>query len=340
MTDRTIYAAVAVDDFHVMPLTVMLRSAGANLSPDWRLEVFILGYRIAPETRRRLEDSLWGLPVKMHWEVLDLAAVAPYWPGILQEGNITCYYRLFLGEVLPASIEQVLFLDADLLVEGDLARLWVLPFDGCIVQAVPDAYARTNHLRRLGKVEFSEGIRFDTGTPYFNAGVQLIDLAAWRAERIGQYAAAFLWKYGEQLAGRDQDALNCALAGRWKRLGPTWNLQELPDRPRHWEDGGATPDEMREALSAPAIVHFIGWKPWSPYWRPLSHARWWGYAREAGVDPVRRPVHLVIWETLLRAPHCRLAWYLVRRQWNRVPAILLTRPWTLLTYPIWRASRR
>jgi len=313
---RTIFVAVAVDDSYIIPLLVMLRSACRHLSIGWRLEVFVLGFRISGESRHRLELGLGGLPVSLHWQTLDLSAVEKYWPGIQEESDITCYYRLFLGSALPEWMERVLFLDADLLVEGDLSALWNLSFDGCIVQAVPDAYARTFHTRRLSAIRFSEGVSFAAGTPYFNAGVQLIDLLRWREERIGESAGAFLWKYGRELTGRDQDALNCALAGRWKALPSTWNLQELPDRPDTWEDGGASTGEVREAVRRPAIIHFVGWKPWSRRWRPLRHQRWWDEARRAGVPPVRRPWGVVIWEALVWRPRMRLKWHLHRRQWR------------------------
>jgi lipopolysaccharide biosynthesis glycosyltransferase len=338
--DRTIVVAAAVDDFYVTPLLVTLRSACRNLAPGWALEVFILGYQITDESRRRMDTSLEGLPVRVRWRTLDLDAVRPYWPGIHSEGDVTAYYRLFLGEALPATVKRVLFLDADLLVEGDLAGLWKLPFDDHVAQAVPDAYARRLHLARLSRVAFSEGIHFSTDTPYFNAGVILIDLQRWRDENVGRRAVSFLWKYGQQLSGRDQDALNCALLGRWKRLPPRWNLHELPGHPDTWEGGGASVEEIQEALRKPAIIHFIGWKPWSRFWRPPAQRRWWAEARRAGVPAVRRPLPVRLWEGLFWGPHTRLRWHILRRQWTRVPLCVLARPWILLTYPLWRGVRR
>ncbi|HET9709021.1 MAG TPA: glycosyltransferase, partial [Gemmatimonadales bacterium] len=168
--------AAAVNDFYITPLLVTLRSACRHLSAGWGLEVFILGYQISDEGRRRVETSLRALPVRVRWQTLDLDAVRPYWPGIHNEGDVTAYYRLFLGEALPATVTRVLFLDADLLIEGDLAALWNLPFDAHVAQAVPDAYARQLHVARLSRVSFTEDIQFSTDTPYFNAGVILIDL--------------------------------------------------------------------------------------------------------------------------------------------------------------------
>jgi lipopolysaccharide biosynthesis glycosyltransferase len=274
--------------------------------------------------------------VRVRWRTVDLSSVRDYWPRIRHDAEITAYYRMFLGEALPASVDRVLFLDADLLIEGDLVKLWNQPFDGYVVQAAPDAYAGRLHTPRLSRIAFSEGIRFLEGTPYFNAGVLLIDLRRWRKENVVQRAVSFLWKYGDQLLYRDQDALNCSLAGRWKRLPPAWNFHELPEDPDSWETGDASADELREAFLHPSIVHFIGLKPWSRTRRPLRQRRWWAEARRAGVPVVPQPLLLRLRDRLFWEPHAWLRRHIRHRHWRRVLQVVLTHPWTLLTYPVFR----
>lgn len=43
---------------------------------------------------------------------------------------IEAYYRLFLDKLLPEAMEQVIYLDGDILVEGDIKELWEIPMDG------------------------------------------------------------------------------------------------------------------------------------------------------------------------------------------------------------------
>ena len=305
MSERTVSVVVCIDEGFLTPLLVMLRSACRGLAAGWKLNVFVFGYEIGEPGRKRLESGLSGLPVDIRWRTLDLSVIRAYWPGIRAKSEETVYYRLFLGEEIPDSIERLLFLDADLLVDGDLAELWELPFDGQVLQAVPDAYARVLHTRGLSSIE---GLGYSEETPYFNAGVLLIDLKRWREENVGKRAVSLLWKYREQFPGRDQDALNCVLVGRWKRLPPTWNFHRLPEHPGHWETGGATADELREAFRRPAITHYIGIKPWSAKKRPIGQRRWWAEARRAGIPAVRRPLGLRLWETVVVGPVTRLRW--------------------------------
>ena len=95
-------------------------------------------------------------------------------------------------------------------------------------------------------------------TDYFNAGVLLIDLPRWREERISERAYAYLTAHPEAPLG-DQDGLNFACDGLWKKLDPRWNFQ------KHFEEQIAS----LTAAERPAIVHFVtGQKPWLP--RSLS----------------------------------------------------------------------
>jgi lipopolysaccharide biosynthesis glycosyltransferase len=339
-SEQVIVVAAAIDETYVTPLLVTLRSACQRLSPGWTLEVFVLGYCISEEGRQQLESGLDPFPVRVQWRTVDLSPIRQYWPRIRHDAEVTAYYRMFLGEALPASVDRVLFLDADLLIEEDLTKLWNLPFDRYVLQAVPDAYASKLHIPRLSQIPFSEEIRFAEGTPYFNAGVLLINLCRWRGENVAQRAVSFLWKYGDQLLYRDQDALNCSLAGRWKPLPPAWNFHELLEDTDSWQTGGASSGELREAFLRPSIVHFIGSKPWSRSRRPLRQQRWWAEARRAGVPVVRRPLLVRLRENLFWEPHAWLCGYIRHRHWGRVLQLVLTHPWILITYLFWRLQRR
>ena len=338
MTDRSIVLAATVDEAFTKQLLVVVRSACRRLSEDWTIHLFVLGYQITPRTREWFEAGISGSPVRVEWLTMELEAVRGFWPAA-EGGRITLYYRLYLGEALPDTVNRVLFLDADVLVQGDLAELWRSPFEGKTVQAVADAYAAGSHLPRLAKIDFGGEPDFESSTPYFNAGVLLIDLQQWRREDVGTRAAAFLWNHSYELSGRDQDALNCALVNRWKPLAMRWNFHELPTAPREWKADG-TPDQIKQAIDAPEIIHFIGCNPWAKSCLHPQRELWWRVASEADFSTVA----LTPWIRLFRAPHYHLHWYIWRgliqaRNWSylgRIAVLLLTHPWMAITYPVWK----
>ncbi|MDA1316214.1 MAG: glycosyltransferase family 8 protein [Acidobacteria bacterium] len=339
---RTIVVTAAIDDSYIEPLLVALWSAGRRLSPGWSLHVFAIGYQISPESKQWLRAALETLPVRLEWTTLDLSVPRHFWPGIIRDGDITAYYRLFLADVLPDYVQRVIFLDADILVAGNLVELWNSPFEGHVLQAIPDAYSDLLHSPRLRQAS----VPFESGAPYFNAGVLLIDLRRWREHQVGQKASALLWKYGSRLLGRDQDALNCVLAGRWKVLPPGWNFHELPHMLFCWDVSQYSLAELRQAFANPKIIHFVGgWKPWGSDACQSFYEQWQAEAREAGVATKSFPLLRRLRQELIWAPHAKLNRYFWRdvvqapnpSSWPRAAMLLLKCPWMLGTYPLWQA---
>ena len=340
--DKTIVVAAAIDDSYTEQLLVVLWSACRRLSPGWTLRVFVIGYQLSPESKQRLKGGLKDRPVQFEWKTLDLSGPRSFWPGIARDGDITAYYRMFLGEALPETVERVIFLDADVLVEGDLAKLWNSPFEGHTLQAVPDAYGELLHTSRLLRM----GVPYPHRARFFNAGVLLIDLGRWRERDVGRKASELLWKYGVRFYGRDQDALNCVLADDWKALPPSWNLHELPHMLFCWDTSGQSSAELRRAFFDPNIIHFVGtWKPWSSKACQGFYERWQAAAREAGFAMKAFPLLERLRQRLIWAPHAELNRRLWREvvqapnpsQWIRIVVLLLKHPWMFVTYPVWQA---
>ena len=71
------------------------------------------------------------------------------------------------------------------------------------------------HRRSLG---------LDLATPYFNAGLMVIDRAAWRAAALGDRAARALRDEPRRFPFMEQDALNAILAGGFAPLSPRCNF--------------------------------------------------------------------------------------------------------------------
>lgn len=148
------------------------------------------------------------------------------------------YYRLLLPTVLPLSINNVLFLDADTILRGNIQP--ILDIDlGEHLAAVVEDISRSNqdHTKAIGM----------SSQKYFNAGMMLINLSGWRDLEISQKCLALL-SGGQHWPCNDQDVLNIILEGHCKYLAPKWNWQLI--KPQLVDD-------------EPIIVHYNGAeKPW------------------------------------------------------------------------------
>ena len=118
---------------------------------------------------------------------------------------------------------------------------------GSVLAAVVDEYVDPN--LKLNEPRFQGMPRV---SEYFNAGVLLINLDAWRRERISKKALEYL-THNPLSPLSDQDALNVACDGLWKKLDPRWNFQG------HYEKRILD----MNAEERPWIAHFVGRrKPW------------------------------------------------------------------------------
>jgi lipopolysaccharide biosynthesis glycosyltransferase len=247
-----VHACVGPDDEAAAAMHRLLSAAGATF--DVNLD--------APETAH-------GLPF-----------ISPYGTD-----STAAYRRIFLDALYP-QLERMIYLDADVMVRGDLGALWQTDLGGLPAGAVSDPWWAAKPERAA---LFPEG--------YFNSGVLLQDLVAWRrggiAARIAEYVRA--WKSGNRI-GLSGDAadlteiwgfqteMNAALSRLWRALPPRWNAS-LFHAERQLDDEAARSAQLQQARDDPAVLHFMGHeKPWEEAFARLTarHAEYQDY--KAQVD--------------------------------------------------------
>jgi lipopolysaccharide biosynthesis glycosyltransferase len=238
--------AFACDAGYAMPLATTLRSIAEANRSWWPLEVYILSDGFPENTQKRVIDSLPEGSSSIRWLPVDLTAFAGF--STLKHISAATYARLLIPSMLPDQVHRALYLDADLLILDDLAPIWQADLEGAVLGAVLDERLST-HIK-MGKTSLA-GLPRVRG--YFNAGVLLVDLARCRAERISERALEYLERYPHSPYS-DQDALNFACDGLWKKLDPRWNRYQVDLE---------KPLSVLSAAERPGIVHFHGWlKPW------------------------------------------------------------------------------
>jgi lipopolysaccharide biosynthesis glycosyltransferase len=130
--------------------------------------------------------------------------------------SIATYYRLLIPELLPPTVDKVIYLDCDIVVRHSLDDLWNYPISGYGLGAV---YQISNWsidaIKRLG---------YPVSFGYFNAGVLLIDLKYWRENNISQQLFEYLDEKKEVIVYHDQDALNGLMYEKCCTLPCKWNM--------------------------------------------------------------------------------------------------------------------
>lgn len=163
------------------------------------------------------------------------------------------YYRILAAKLIDES--KVIYLDSDLVINGDIRELWEVDLGDRPVGAVQDLFIQDLHRLSLSKTQ-----------GYFNSGVLLMNLDQWRKMNLTDLVFDFAKQNPEIIPYLDQCSLNAVLKGNWLRLDPKWNVQTA------MLDKGfkaASPlffseESLNEAKQNPRIIHFTGvYKPWN-----------------------------------------------------------------------------
>jgi len=192
---------------------IMLASV-LRANPDEVFEIHLLSDGMRAGDRRKLAALVARAGSRL--TVYDVAArLAGYSDGVGNHLSRTAYARLLITDLLPASLSRILYLDCDIICTGALRPLWALAAAIPLLGAVAD---------RTGE-RWKARLGLPADAPYFNSGVLLINLAAWRERDIAGKIIAWMSANPDKLALADQDAINACLCGAITPLSDCWNLQ-------------------------------------------------------------------------------------------------------------------
>lgn len=265
----------AADENYALPLAVTIRSALENLAVDRSLRLFVLDAGLEPATRTRLLESWPKNRVRVEWltpsdnELADLP--------ISNHVSIATYYRMLIPRLLPADLEQAIYLDSDLLVLHDLSELWDEPFSDSHLLAVPDVAcpffdcqialfnysACAPYLVTARPIPNYQSLGYSGGEPYFNGGVLVWNLTKCRQDKMTEKLFNVLETHRDDLLFWDQYALNVAFVNKWRPLPHRWNQgAHLLNFPSADSSSLSAADHIATTTD-PAIVHFTSaLKPW------------------------------------------------------------------------------
>ncbi|WP_304450684.1 glycosyltransferase family 8 protein [Nocardiopsis sp. YSL2] len=264
--------AFAVDEKYCLPLTVAwqsLRERDHNLVSS--LDIRVLHTGLPQASQRRLADHASRLGIEIRLHRVDLPAME--YP-VAFGGAHANYLRMLLPRILP-EVGRVLYLDADLLVLGDLREVLNADLHGACIGAVRDP---ANPAYRFGKAMPGwEELGIPGDREYFNSGLMLIDLERSREEGLFERGFRFVEECPQHIRLWDQDALNWAADDRWERFPAEWNAFPFSALNRtpwiRYKAEELMPMERLLAVEDGArVLHFASpAKPWTGS-LPVGHA--------------------------------------------------------------------
>ena len=250
-----------VDDNYIPYLSVTIASIVRHASKKYKYHLTILHDGLSSKSKKALRKFqnnknifIWFYDVTLKVHSLSVKLdVRDYY-------TITTYYRLFLPDLFPL-FNKGLYLDSDIVVRDDIAKLYFTDLGDNLVGAVPDASVQLydefiNYVHKVIEMDH---------TKYFNAGVLLMNFKKLREFGLEKRVVNLLKRVTFKVA-QDQDLLNYLCKDKTLLLDKKWNVMPLGER-----------------VNEPSLIHYnLMFKPWNLE-NIMYEEEFFKYAELAGV---------------------------------------------------------
>ena len=274
--ENNIGIVLAADNFYVPYVSTLLHSVAEYAAKDKMYDVNIFHKDITPANQALLKSE-FAKQKNLSVRFCDMSGYLEEFQGLATMWHITIetYFRLFIPEIMEG-YDKVLYLDGDMIVKRDVAKLYDEDVTGYLLAGCRDidmaGVYSSNSVKTENTIDPERKDYIDTSLgledpySYFQAGVLLLNLQEMRKEfttkEIMKLAGSRKWTY------LDQDILNyVARNGKAKLLDSRWNVlydwefvrikNVISKAPRNLYE------EYMTSRKDPYIIHYGGTiKPW------------------------------------------------------------------------------
>ncbi len=178
----------------------------------------------------------------------------------------TVYARLLIPDLI--SEEKILYLDSDVIVQGDLSKLYNTDVSEHTIAGVYDeGGAETSKIPRV------------LGDLYINSGVLVMNLSLLRKNNFLKKCQDIYEQYNDSIVWPDQCIINKYAEGNKVIIDSQWN--------RCIFSNNISPDNWFHIKQNSIILHFVGpIKPWMEWCNPLVYSFWWEQATKMEITTI------------------------------------------------------
>lgn len=248
---------VALDSNYIHPLCVMFNSL-VKTNQGNSFDIYVAYSSLTEEDFENMQKALGNLDARIHRVFVkdEIFEGAP----VLSRLSKATYYRLLIGDILPESVDRLLYLDPDIVINKDLTPFYNLDLQGNVL-------AGGTHL--YGIIELGNLCRLFINPKkinhYINAGVLLIDLDKWRKTVTLDRIFKYIQRSHLYLLLADQDVINYLFADKILRIDE--RIYNLDEKTFSYFAKKRSPDKRIDldwVRKNTIVIHYNGkYKPWN-----------------------------------------------------------------------------
>lgn len=265
-SDVSYNIAVVINEGYLSHMFTMLNSLFLN-NKHKNFVIYILNSSLTKKDKKQIQKFFTRF--NMQYVLLEVDDTLLSEAPILDKNmSLEAYYKLLLPLQIPDSVERLLYLDSDIIINGHIDELYEIELDDKAFGAVRD-YAIDQDIPYKTRL-------MDEEYTYFNSGVLLVDMIRLRGIYDWEYILKYIEREKRNFRFHDQEVLNAIFHKDVKILDEKFNYltlyRELWEPINYkWKNQGT------EII----VIHYAGGvdKPWLPLYRGKYLSSYWKYRR-------------------------------------------------------------
>ena len=276
--------AYATDDNYVQHVAVSLVSLFSN-NVNVRFEVYILSNAVSEVNMAHLKDiekeyeqTIYFIPVEQLLSKLSENNVS------VNKLSISTYSRLYLSTLIPDNVNELLYLDCDTIIVGEIKGIWDFNLSDIFVAGVIDTMFPY----------YKKAIGLPNEKFYINAGVLFINLAKWRISSIENAFMEFINRYDGKVPHLDQGIINGVfhdkgiLDLKYNVQTPIFLFKKFNKMLNYFSLSNYYSESMFEsAQKNPLIIHYSAFYADRPWFKFCLHPKKYLYYKYLELTPYK-----------------------------------------------------
>ena len=290
--DRFINCVLITDDNYITPTVVAIQSIVNNCNKNNKYNLYVICDNVSDINKNLIKTCSYNVG-NVNISLIDsnvdfLLETDDETKDIYMVANKTALLKFKLAEILK-SLDKVLYLDGDILVNCDIAEIYKVELYNNYVAAVRDLPQVFLEPQLIGS-EIS-------GINYFNSGVMLLNLQKFREDKIKQKLIK-LKKEKTDDNLMDQNVFNIAFKNKVVQLDLSYNVcyanylstkrLDYSKLKKYYKKDYSSIDKIKEQAK---IIHYSSFlKPWIYYDAPFAEL----WVKAYYLSPLKdKPLHRI-----------------------------------------------
>lgn len=287
------------DDAYALPTLVSIKSIINNAEINDCYNIHVCTFGLTPKNTE-LFNSTDTENIKTHIHVIPKNLIEEKIKLVTQRTHVTtvALIKLELANYF-SELEQILYLDSDIIVKGSLNELFKTNIKNAYLAASFEYWIHYNNIRYISNYKHNEEF-------YFNSGVMLLNLKKMRENNIPDK----LWDYKLNHAKTklmDQECLNVICKNAVEPLSIKWNFNPEFLSDEHIKGINEVYHEnyknCGQLLDEAKIIHYVGKKdkPW--VYETANLKNFWieNYNSLTGVSELRTKKYVLKKQNILKS---------------------------------------